>query len=55
LAGVHFRMDCDAGMDLGYQVGAIYKNKGILPVGKTSDHRTSMSGTSAFPFLSKFF
>ncbi len=55
LAGVHFRMDCDAGMDLGYQVGAIYKSKGILPGGKTSDRRTSMSGASAFPILSKFF
>lgn len=55
LAGVHFRMDCDAGMDLGYQFGQLYKSKGILPQDRVPDRRTSMQEAIPFPFLTKLF
>ncbi|MBK9631478.1 MAG: vanadium-dependent haloperoxidase [Saprospiraceae bacterium] len=37
LAGVHFRMDCDAGLDLGYKAGHLFMEKIGRPIKSTSD------------------
>lgn len=43
LAGVHFRMDCDAGLDLGYRSGYLFKSK----IGLIDNNATfSMEGSN---------